>query len=113
MEHHHVGGVRVHRGEGVGDRASRPARLVEGNFLGGLDATALVRFTSCAFPLKVPGALRMSGVQKRCGSSAADAHHTGAPPCRPPSGAPHLMRRGASGTTVDDRVGGTLEEEKV
>lgn len=24
VEHHHVGGVRVHRGEGVGDRASRP-----------------------------------------------------------------------------------------
>ncbi|MGW9135421.1 hypothetical protein [Streptomyces sp. NPDC055681] len=83
----------------AGDRASQPARLVEGNFLGGrevinggahahlhgksrlggLDATALVRFPSCAFPLKAPGALRMSGVQKRCGSSAAGAHHTGAP----------------------------------
>ncbi|WP_167459016.1 MULTISPECIES: hypothetical protein [Streptomyces] len=24
-----------------------------------------------------------------------------------------LMRRGASGTTAEDRVGGTLEEEKV
>ncbi|WP_326607460.1 NAD(P)-binding domain-containing protein [Streptomyces sp. NBC_01800] len=96
VAHHQVGGARVHRGEGVGDRASQPARLVEGNFLGGrevinggthghlhgascLDAMALVRCPSCAFPLKAPGALRMSGVQKRCGSSAAGAHHTGAP----------------------------------
>ncbi|MFI6059186.1 hypothetical protein [Streptomyces sp. NPDC051286] len=31
--------------------------------LGGLDATALVRFPRCAFPIKGPGALRMSGVQ--------------------------------------------------
>lgn len=97
--HHQVGGARVHRGEGVGDRASQPALLVKGNFLGvrevinggahghlhgesrlgGLDATALVRFPSCAFPLKAPGAPRMSGVQKRCGSSAAGAQHTGAP----------------------------------
>ncbi|MFF1901478.1 hypothetical protein [Streptomyces sp. NPDC058206] len=56
-------------------------RLVEGNFLGGrevinggahghlhgesgLDATALVRFPSCAFPLKAPGALRISAPRR-------------------------------------------------
>lgn len=51
---------------------------------------------------------RREEVRPRC--RGCSPHTRTGPPCRPPSGAPHLMRRGASGTTVEARVGGTLEE---